>query len=130
MKKFEQLKRQYRSLSGYIDLTDLSDKNISATTADFDHLFELSMSKIEACYLPQVNRLIALLAQQIPEEPWEDTQIPAGLLDYAHRSGRPIYLVIEDIRKKYNCNSNVQAYGKWEEYQEAMRVISRDGDIP
>lgn len=42
MKKFEQMKRQYKSLCGYLDETDLSDKNISATTADFDRLFELA----------------------------------------------------------------------------------------
>lgn len=42
MKKFEQLKCQYDALSKYLDPTDLSDKNISATTADFDRLFELS----------------------------------------------------------------------------------------
>lgn len=48
MKKFEQLKRQYRSLSEYLDVTDLSDKNISATTADFDRLFELTWKTLKA----------------------------------------------------------------------------------
>lgn len=48
MKKFEQLKRQYRSLSGYLDITDLSDKNISATTADFDRLFELAWKTLKS----------------------------------------------------------------------------------
>lgn len=47
MKKFEQLKRQYASLTGYLDVQDLSDKNISATTADFDRLFELSWKTLK-----------------------------------------------------------------------------------
>ncbi len=52
MKKFEQMKRQYESLTGYLDETDLSDKNISATTADFDRLFELAWKTLKA-YLYQ-----------------------------------------------------------------------------
>lgn len=47
MKKFEQMKRQYTSLIRYLDVTDLSDKNISATTADFDRLFELSWKTLK-----------------------------------------------------------------------------------
>ncbi len=42
MKKFEQMKRLYTTLKGYIDPFEQSDVVISGTTADFDRLFELS----------------------------------------------------------------------------------------
>lgn len=48
MKKFEQLKRQYQTLTGYLDETDLSDKNISASVSDFDRLFEFSWKTLKA----------------------------------------------------------------------------------
>lgn len=181
MKKFEQLKRQYASLNGYLDVTDLSDKNISATTADFDRLFELSwktlkaylyedlgiyqaktgspreilklaaaqdllwddllwfgmlkdrnddshiyrkadavlyMSKIASCYLPEIGRLIGQLRELIPEEAWEDVEIPKDLLEYAWEQGKPLYLIVEDIRMKYGCQTDGQAYGRWEDYKE------------
>lgn len=47
MKKFEQLKRQHQSLCSYLNLNDLSNRNISATTADFDRLFELSWKTLK-----------------------------------------------------------------------------------
>lgn len=47
MKKFEQLKRQYQTLAGYLDMTDLSDRNISAATADFDRMFELAWKTLK-----------------------------------------------------------------------------------
>ena len=42
MKKFEQLKRLYQSITQYADAYDFSDEMVSAVTADFDRLFELS----------------------------------------------------------------------------------------
>lgn len=48
MKKFEQMKRLYHSLTEYLDTTDLSDKNIAAVTSDFDRLFELSWKTMKA----------------------------------------------------------------------------------
>ena len=47
MKKFEQLKRQYAALSGYLDETDLSDKHVSAAASDFDRLFELAWKTLK-----------------------------------------------------------------------------------
>ena len=47
MKKFEQMKRLYTTLSGYIDPFDQSDVVISGTTADFDRLFELSWKTLK-----------------------------------------------------------------------------------
>ena len=47
MKKFEQLKRQYQTLAGYLDMTDLSDRNISAATAGFDRMFELAWKTLK-----------------------------------------------------------------------------------
>lgn len=55
MKKFEQMKRQYASLMSYLDVTDLSDKNISATTADFDRLFELAWKTLKAYLYEQLG---------------------------------------------------------------------------
>lgn len=65
MKKFEQMKRQYASLMGYLDETDLSDKNISATTADFDRLFEFSWKTLKA-YLYKILRYMKQ-RQALPE---------------------------------------------------------------
>ena len=42
MKKFEELKRLYRTINGYSDPYDFSDEMLSGLTADFDRLFELS----------------------------------------------------------------------------------------
>lgn len=180
MKKFEQLKRQYRSLSEYLDVTDLSDKNISATTAGFDRLFELTwktlkaylygelgmyeaktgspreilklaaaqellqddldwlamlkdrnddshiyrrsdaivyMSKIADCYLPKIGELIRLMESKIPEENWEDTQIPDSMLTYSFENKIPLYKLIEKIRHVYECQTDIEVYGKWEEYK-------------
>ena len=47
MKKFEQLKRLYNSIINYSDPNDFSDKMVSAITADFDRLFELSWKTIK-----------------------------------------------------------------------------------
>lgn len=180
MKKFEQLKCQYDSLSGYLDPSDLSDKNISATTADFDRLFELSwktlkaylfeelgmyeaktgspreilklayaqellhpedvwlemlkdrnddshiyrkanaiiyMSKIAGCYMPQVAKLIGQLSSLIPEEPWEEVQIPQDMLDYSLQQNKPLYKLIEEIRQRYHCRTDAEVYGRWEDYK-------------
>lgn len=180
MKKFEQMKRQYASLRGYLDETDLSDKNISATTADFDRLFELAwktmkvylyedlaiyeaktaspreilklaaaqellsddllwfqmlkdrnddshiyrkadaviyMSKIASRYLPEMERLIRRLCGLIPEEPWEDVQIPEDLLAYAYEQQEPLYELVEEIRKKYGCQTDAQVFACWERYK-------------
>lgn len=180
MKKFEQMKRQYASLMGYLDETDLSDKNISATTADFDRLFELSwktlkaylyenlaiyeaktgspreilklaaaqelltddflwfqmlkdrnddlhiyrkadaviyISKIVSVYLPEINRLMVRLKELIPEEDFEDVQIPDDLLAYAFRQRQPLYQLMEDIRQKYQCQTDAQVYESWKRYK-------------
>ena len=47
MKKFEQMKRLYTTLTGYIDPFDQSDVVISGTIADFDRLFELSWKTLK-----------------------------------------------------------------------------------
>lgn len=180
MKKFEQMKRQYLLLTAYLDETDISDKNISATTADFDRLFELSwktlkaylyhdlaiyeaktgspreilklaaaqellyedriwfqmlkdrnddshiyrkvdaiiyISRITSLYLPEIRRLILRLKELIPEEPFEEIRIPDDLLAYAHKSKRPLYELIEDIRLKYQCQTDAQIYDSWEKYK-------------
>ena len=180
MKKFEQLKRQYRSLSEYLDVTDLSDKNISATTADFDRLFELTwktlkaylygelgmyeaktgspreilklaaaqelldndldwllmlkdrnddshiyrksdaivyMSKIADRYLPKIGQLIQLLESKIPEEKWEDVQIPESMLAYSFENKIPLYKLLEKIRHVYGCQTDMQVYSQWEEFR-------------
>ncbi len=44
MKKFEQMKKLYKTISAYIDY---SDAVISGTTADFDRLFELSWKTLK-----------------------------------------------------------------------------------
>lgn len=182
MKKFEQLKRQFQSLSGYLDPTDLSDKNISATTADFDRLFELSwktlkaylfqelgiyeaktgspreilklayaqellyegsvwlemlkdrnddahiyhkadaviyMSKIAGCYLPQVEKLIGQLSMLIPEEPWEDVQIPQDMLDFSFQQQKPLYQIVEEIRQEYHCQTDAEVYAGWKDYKKS-----------
>ncbi|MCR5097870.1 MAG: nucleotidyltransferase substrate binding protein [Lachnospiraceae bacterium] len=47
MKKFEQAKRLLNSLDNYRDPDDFSDEMISAVTADFDRLFELTWKFIK-----------------------------------------------------------------------------------
>ncbi len=47
MKKFEQLKRLYRTMTGYMKPYDFSDEMISGLTADFDRLFELSWKTLK-----------------------------------------------------------------------------------
>ena len=47
MKKFEQMKKLYAALKGYIDPFEQSDVVISGTTADFDRLFELSWKTLK-----------------------------------------------------------------------------------
>ena len=47
MKKFEQLKRLYRTITGYMDPYDFSDAMISGLIADFDRLFELSWKTLK-----------------------------------------------------------------------------------
>lgn len=188
MKKFEQMKRQYTSLIRYLDVTDLSDKNISATTADFDRLFELSwktlktylyeelaiyeaktgspreilklaaaqellsddavwsamlkdrnddshiypkadaivyISKITALYLPEIERLIKTLSQLIPEEDWEEVQIPEDLLAYAFGNYQPLYRIVEDIRRQYHCRTDREVYESWERYKKEFLVKER-----
>ena len=47
MKKFEQLKRLYKTINGYLNPYDFSDEMISGLTADFDRLFELSWKTLK-----------------------------------------------------------------------------------
>lgn len=47
MKKFEQLKRLYKTITGYMKPYDFSDEMISGLTADFDRLFELSWKTLK-----------------------------------------------------------------------------------
>ena len=47
MKKFEQMKKLYTTLRGYIDPFNQEDVVISGTTADFDRLFELSWKTLK-----------------------------------------------------------------------------------
>lgn len=47
MKKFEQLKRLYKTMNGYMKPYDFSDEMISGLTADFDRLFELAWKTIK-----------------------------------------------------------------------------------
>lgn len=47
MKKFEQLKRLYHTISGYIDQYNIQNQVISGTTADFDRLFELTWKTLK-----------------------------------------------------------------------------------
>lgn len=47
MKKFEQMKRLFGTISKYIDPYNCSDAVISGTTADFDRLFELSWKTLK-----------------------------------------------------------------------------------
>ncbi len=185
MKKFEQLKRQFASLNGYLDVADLSDKNISATTADFDRLFELAwktlkaymygelgmyeaktgspreilklaaaqellsedaiwlsmlkdrnddshiyqrsdailyMSKIADRYLPAVGRLIERLEGLIPQERLEEGQIPEDMLAYSIKNNIPLYRLVEKIRDIYGCQTNMQAYRRWEDYEKDFHL--------
>lgn len=180
MKKFEQLKRQYDSLTGYLDMTDLSDRNISAATADFDRLFELAwktlkaylfevlgiyqaktgspreilkiaaaqelldhdsiwlemlkdrnddahiyhktdailyMSKIQTYYIPEMKRLIIRLKELIPEEECKEVQLPEDLVSYAFEHQIPLYQLVEDIRRRYDCKTDEQVYSRWKEYK-------------
>ena len=55
MKKFEQLKRQYAALSGYLDETDLSDKHVSAAASDFDRLFELAWKTLKTSLFEELG---------------------------------------------------------------------------
>ncbi len=186
MKKFEQLKRQYQTLSGYLDETDLSDKNISASASDFDRLFELSwktlkaylydslgiyeaktgspreilklaaaedllqddqiwlsmlkdrnddahiyckadavvyMSRIAGSYLPVIGELIASLKERIPDEQLEEVQIPQDMLEYAKLHHKPLYVLTDEIRKKYNCRTSAQIYMHWEEYKKFLTTL-------
>lgn len=188
MKKFEQLKRQYNSLINYFDMEDLSNKNISAATADFDRLFELSwktlkaylfdslgiyeaktgspreilklaaaqglirddllwfemlkdrnddshiyrrasaiiyMSKIAACYLPQIEKLVSDLKPLIPEESWEEPEIPQSMLEYSLRCRKPLYQLIEDVRTAYQCQTDAQIFEKWNAYRKEK--LGKDG---
>ena len=183
MKKFYQMKRQFASLCAYLDETDLSDKNISATTADFDRLFELAwktmkvylyenlgiyaaktgspreilklaagqelladdllwhemlkdrnddshiyrkadaviyMSKIASRYMPEIERLIGQLKELIPEEPWNDVQIPDDLLAYAFKNHKPLYELVREIRDAYGCQTDEQVYDSWEDYKKQL----------
>lgn len=43
------------------------------------------ISKIVSVYLPEINRLMVRLKELIPEENFEDVQIPDDLLAYAFR---------------------------------------------
>lgn len=54
MKKFEQMKKLYTTLKGYIDPFNRSEVFISGTTADFDCLFELSWKTLKE-YLHDVQ---------------------------------------------------------------------------
>lgn len=47
MKKFEQLKRLYKTMTGYMKPYDFSDEMLSGLTADFDRLFELSWKTLK-----------------------------------------------------------------------------------
>ena len=47
MKKFEQMKRLYNSMSSYIGILDCSDTYVAAITSDFDRLFELSWKTLK-----------------------------------------------------------------------------------
>ena len=47
MKKYEQLKRLYRTMNEYMEPYDFSDQMVSALTADFDRLFELSWKTLK-----------------------------------------------------------------------------------
>lgn len=47
MKKYEQLKRLYGTITGYMKPYDFSDTMISGLTADFDRLFELSWKTLK-----------------------------------------------------------------------------------
>lgn len=47
MKKFEQLKSLHNSISAYYRKDDFSDEHISAVTADFDRLFELTWKTLK-----------------------------------------------------------------------------------
>lgn len=47
MKKFEQLKSLYNSICAYYRKEDFSDEHISAVTADFDRLFELTWKTLK-----------------------------------------------------------------------------------
>ncbi len=47
MKKYEQLKRLYQTINGYMKPYDFSDQMVSALTADFDRLFELSWKTLK-----------------------------------------------------------------------------------
>lgn len=47
MKKYEQLKRLYRTMNEYMKPYDFSDQMVSALTADFDRLFQLAWKTLK-----------------------------------------------------------------------------------
>lgn len=104
MKKFEQMKRQYASLRGYLDETDLSDKNISATTADFDRLFELAWKTMKVYLYEDLAIYEAKTAS------------PREILKLA-AAQEPLYELVEEIRKKYGCQTDAQVFACWERYK-------------
>lgn len=66
MRRYEQLKRLYDTLNGYIDQYDLSESMISGATADFDRLFELAWKTAKE-YL-QKERMIAAAKTGSPKD--------------------------------------------------------------
>lgn len=58
MRRYEQLKRLYDTLNGYIDQYDLSESMISGATADFDRLFELAWKTAKE-YLQKDRMIVA-----------------------------------------------------------------------
>ena len=94
----------------------LKDRN------DDSHIYRKSdaivyMSKIADRYLPKIGQLIQLLESKIPEEKWEDVQIPESMLAYSFENKIPLYKLLEKIRHVYGCQTDMQVYSQWEEFR-------------
>lgn len=108
MKKFEQMKKLYITLDGYIDPYNRSEVVISGTTADFDRLFELSWKTLKE-YLHDV--------QGISEA---QSGSPKKMISLAYREGLidDEQLWLEMLRYR---NDDTHHYSK----SDAMIYISR-----
>ena len=80
------------------------------------------MSKIADRYLPAVGRLIERLEGLIPQERLEEGQIPEEMLAYSIKNNIPLYRLVEKIRDIYGCQTNMQAYRRWEDYEKDFHL--------
>lgn len=80
----------------------------------------LYMSKIQSRYIIEISRLIAGLKELIPEEDCREVQLPEDMISYAFAHQIPLYLLVEEIRNRYDCETDEQVYSMWEEYKNTI----------